>query len=200
MIAGPPLQHGGRGRNSPARSLLAAVLLLSAGAAAGQQPPQPALSAVPVPGELEANRLVWGTMAAVDHANLAGNYSVLRDLAAPGFQINNDAARLTQIFASLRQSRIDLSSTLLLTPTYLGPPRMVQPDVVRFQGYFGLRPTAISFDLYYQWVGGRWRLFGVSIVPASLSAIQQGAASAAAPPAPQPAPPGQKPRQPSRPR
>lgn len=132
-------------------------------------------------------------MAAVDHANLAGNYSVLRDLAAPGFQINNDAARLTQIFAGLRDSRIDLSTTLLLTPNYAGPPRLVAPDVMRLQGLFGLRPTAIAFDLYYQWVGGRWRLFGVSIVPASLSNTQPGAAPAPQPQRPPP-PPAQTPK------
>lgn len=191
---------GGRVSFSPARSIFLALTALVCEPLAAQQgsplpaqSPRPTVSPVPVPSDLEANRLVWGTMAAVDHANLAGNYSVLRDLAAPGFQINNDAARLTQIFASLRESRLDLSTTLLLTPTYLSPPRMASPDVVRLQGYFGLRPTAISFDLYYQWVGGRWRLFGVSIVPASLSAIQPGAAPAAQPQRP-PSPPPTAPK------
>jgi hypothetical protein len=174
---------GGRVTQSLARLhfVLAALAIPLPAAAQQPRPPAAAVSTVPVPSELEANRLVWSMMAAVDHANLAGNYSVLRDLAAPGFQINNDAARLTQIFASLRESRIDLSTTLLLTPNYAGPPRLVAPDVMRLQGRFGLRPTAIAFDLYYQWVGGRWRLFGVSIVPASLSTTQPGAA-----PAPQP--------------
>ncbi len=135
--------------------------------------------------------MIWSTMAAVDHANLAGNYSVLRDLAAPGFQINNDSAKLAEIFAALRASRTDLSNTLLLAPTYRAAPAMVQPDVLRVQGAFGLRPTAINFELYYQWVGGRWRLFGVSITPASIATQQPGAA-----PTPQPQPP--KPQTPPR--
>jgi hypothetical protein len=136
------------------------------------RPAQPPPSNVPVPGELELAKLIWSTMAAVDHANQAGNYSVLRDLAAPGFQVNNDSARLAAIFASLRASGIDLSNTLLLAPTYQGPPRLVEAGVLQVRGFFGLRPTAISFDLYYQWIAGRWKLFGVSIVPSQIATQQ----------------------------
>ena len=141
---------------------------------------QPPVSAVPVPSELELAKLVWSTMVAVDHANQAGNYSVLRDLAAPGFQINNDPAALAQIFASLRATRIDLSNTLLLEPTYRAVPAIIQPGIIRVQGYFGLRPTAINFDVYYQWIGGKWRLFGVSISPSAMAKEQSG--SVVAPP------------------
>ena len=54
---------------------------------------------------------------------------------------------------------------------------MVQPDILQVQGFFGLRPTAIAFDLYYQWVQGRWRLFGVSINPAQIASVQPGVAT-----------------------
>ena len=127
---------------------------------------------MPVPGELELSKLIWSTMAAVDHANQAGNYSVLRDLSAPGFQIQNDAARLAEIFAPIRALRVDLSNTLLLAPTYTAAPQIVNEGVLRVQGFFGLRPTAIGFDLYYQWVGGKWRLFGVSINPTQIASEQ----------------------------
>ena len=161
----------GSGHHAPARFVWA--LLAMAAPASGQAPPPaPPVSSVPVPGEMELNKLVWSTMAAVDHANLAGNYSVLRDLAAPGFQLNNDAARLAQIFAALRASRIDLSNTLLLGPSYTAAPKRPAADMLRVQGFFGLRPTAIRFDLQYQWAGGRWRLFGVDIRPATLAAAQ----------------------------
>jgi len=111
-------------------------------------------------------------MAAVDHANQSGNYSVLRDNAAPGFQMLNNPARLSEIFAGLWASRVDLSNTLLLAPTYTAAPAVVEKDVIRVRGAFGLRPTAISFDLYYQWVEGRWRLYGVSIGQESIANIQ----------------------------
>ncbi len=147
---------------------------------------QPPASNVPVPGELELAKLVWSTMAAVDHANQAGNYSVLRDLSAPGFQANNDSAKLASVFANLRAQNLDLSNTLLLAPTYSGPPRFVQPGIIEVRGFFGLRPTAIAFQLYYQWIGGKWRLFGVSIAPSQISTQQP------AEPAPQPQRPAPK--------
>lgn len=159
---------------------------LAVAAPVAAQTPQavgvPPASSVPVPGDLELAKLIWSTMAAVDHANQAGNYSVLRDLSASGFQINNDSARLAQIFGSLRSSGIDLSNTLLLAPTYNGPATIVSPGIFRARGFFGLRPTAIGFDLYYQWQGGKWRLFGVSITPATMLNAQPG------PPVPQPQP------------
>ncbi len=199
MVACQPSKAAnGPGRHAPARLVLA--LLLASGLAgvpafAQQRPPSQAQpSQVPVPDSLELNKLVWSTMAAIDHANLAGNYSVLRDLSAPNFQILNDSAKLASIFASLRASGIDLSNALLLAPTFSAPPRLPQRDVLELRGYFGLRPTAISFELYYQWVVGRWRLVGVSILPANLAAIQPGRAPAAPPPAAPAKPPAPPPK------
>ena len=40
--------------------------------------------------------LVRTTLLALDQANKTGNYTVLRDLAAPGFQVDT-AARLAEI-------------------------------------------------------------------------------------------------------
>ena len=141
-----------------------------------QSPPstnmRPPPSLMPVPDELELAKLIWSTMAAIDHANIAGNYSVLRDLSAPSFQQINNPAKLSQTFSSLRDSNIDLSNTLLLAPSYTIAPAIVRSDILHVKGVFGLRPTAIGFDLYYQWVEGRWRLYGVSIAPASLSNVQ----------------------------
>ena len=146
-----------------------ALLLAGAGAAPAAAQPAPAQvsAAQPIPGELEQLQLIWSTMAAVDQANRTGNYSVLRDLAAPGFQAVNDQARLTQLFAGLRASGVDLSVTLLATPVYRIAPRIEQGALLHLQGRFPLRPAAIDFELLYQWSGGRWRLFGVSIAPAA---------------------------------
>lgn len=124
--------------------------------------------------------MVWSTMVAIDHANRAGNYSVLRDLGAPDFQANNDAATLAGVFAALRSQNVDLSNALLLAPTYSTPPAITAPGMLRVQGMFGLRPVAISFDLSYQWYNGSWRLYGVGIAPVSLERVQP--APAAPPP------------------
>ena len=156
-------------------------MLLVSTAPSVAQIPGAAQTGAPIPDRLELSRLVWSTMAAIDDANRSGNYSVLRDLGAPGFQQNNDAAKLTQVFAGLRTQNIDLSTTLLLAPTFQTPPAIVGPGLMRLTGQFGLRPVAINFDLIYQFVGGRWKLYGVSIVPASIATTQ-------------PAPPSQAPR------
>ncbi|MEZ5708027.1 MAG: hypothetical protein R3E02_01420 [Blastomonas sp.] len=132
------------------------------------------ISALPVPGELEMAKLLWSTMAAVDHANQSGNYSVLRDISSPSFQVNNNAAQLAEIFRGIREARVDLSNTLVLSPSYTEPPAIVEPQVMRVRGYFGLRPTFVFFDLRYQWVSGRWRLHGIALSPSQIASEMPG--------------------------
>ena len=129
---------------------------------------QPPRAAQPVPDQLELSKLVWSTILAVDHANRSGNYSVLRDMSAQGFQINNTAASLAQIFTGIRNSGIDLSNALLVPPTYTEAPRQVSPEIIEVKGIFQLRPTSIYFDLFYQWEQGRWKLYGVDLQPVSM--------------------------------
>jgi len=111
------------------------------------------------------NKLIWSAMAAVDQADQTGNYSVLRDLGAPGFQANNSAATLAQVFAGLRNQRVDLGYTLTVVPTLQFPPAIQQGGLLRIRGVFPLRPSAIGFDLLYQNVSGQWRIYGISVVP-----------------------------------
>lgn len=155
-------------------SILAAVaagtlaLLAAAAPARAQQSTMPPISAQPVPGDLELAKMIWTTMAAIDHANQSGNYSVLRDISSPAFQIANNPSQLAAIFGTLRATRLDLSNALLLAPTYSQAPRLGPDNILVLKGFFGLRPTAIEFNLEYEWVQGKWRLFGVSIVPATI--------------------------------
>jgi hypothetical protein len=156
-------------QGSIAVSIMAGFALGWCTPAVGQQTsPQVAAPAAAL-DQMQLSKLVWSTMIAVDQANQSGNYSVLRDISAPGFQANNDAAKLAQIFTNLRASGTDLSNTLLLAPTFRAQPRMVQPDMLQLQGSFGLRPTGINFELLYQWTAGKWRLFGVAIAPAQMA-------------------------------
>ena len=153
-----------------APTLAWAALCVSAVPALAQvEQGRPAVSSLPVPSELELAKLVWSTMAMVDHANRSGNYSVLRDTSANGFQIQNDPSRLAEIFAPVRALRIDLSNALIVAPVYTGGPTLLQADVFRVQGYFPLRPSPIFFDFYFQWEQGRWKLFGISIQPATMT-------------------------------
>jgi hypothetical protein len=159
----------GSGLRVPAFLLAAAMMIGMPIPAHAQQPTAEAPAPAAALDQMQLSKLVWSTMIAVDQANQSGNYSVLRDIAAPGFQANNDAAKLAQIFANLRSSGVDLSNTLLLAPSFSAQPRMVQANMLQLQGFFGLRPTAINFELLYQWSGNKWRLFGVAISPAPMA-------------------------------
>ncbi len=150
--------------------LLPLLLLGAAVPVTAQQPTvQPPASIEPVPDQLALSKLIWSTMLAVDHANRSGNYSVLRDMSAQGFQINNDAARLAEIFSRLRNQRIDLANVLLVPPTYLEAPRQVQASMIQAKGLFQIRPVSIYFDILFQWEQGRWKLFGIDIRPVEMA-------------------------------
>ena len=119
-----------------------------------------------------AARLVWSTVIALDQANTTGNYSVLRDLAAPGFQANNSPATLAGTFQALRTQQVDLGSCLIVAPSYEFPPAIVQGGLLRLRGSFPLRPRAIAFDMLFANVGGQWRLFGLAVVPVTPAPVQ----------------------------
>lgn len=136
---------------------LAAAILLALAPAASAQPP--------LPDRAEAARLVWSTLVAVDHANSTGNYSVLRDLGAPGFRDANDAARLAAIFAKLREPDIGLGRAVLYAPEYSEPPQIQENGMLRLTGVIPMRPEGVLFDMLFRHVEGEWRLFGVGIAP-----------------------------------
>lgn len=172
MVSSTIGNKGGSGLHAPARSIVVFLLagVVAAAPAYGQARPQPRPQVTapaaqgPVPDALTVAKLVWSTIAAVDHANATGNYSVLRDLGAPGFQSANNAATLGAVFQNIREQRLDLSNALLVTPTYdLGP--LIEGGMLRVRGLFPLRPTGIAFDLLFQPVGGRWALFGIALRP-----------------------------------
>jgi hypothetical protein len=104
---------------------------------------------------------LWSTMAAIDHANKTGNYTVLRALGSPGFQQGNTPQSLAAVFAGIRGERLDLADTLVFEPVYEFPPGVVQ-GLLRLRGMFRMRPRGVRFDLLYQWNGG-WTLHGVAV-------------------------------------
>jgi hypothetical protein len=109
--------------------------------------------------------LLRGTLIALDQANQTGNYTVLRDLAAPGFQAANTASRLSDIFRNYREQRIDIGAVALATPQLVAGPVVDQNGMIRMAGFFPMQPFQINFDVTYQQVNGRWRPFGLSANP-----------------------------------
>ena len=103
---------------------------------------------------------------------------MLRDLGAPAFKENNSADKLAQVFASIRQRKLDLTLVLLVQPKLYRKPVITPKGLLRITGFFPTDRERINFDLLFQAVEGRWRLFGIS---ADAASPQQAPAAQAAP-------------------
>lgn len=139
------------------------------------------------PAQIDRNGvviLIRSTLLALDQANKTGNYTVLRDIGAPGFQ-SNSAARLGEIFAKLRNDNLDLSGVAVIDPQLNLLPQIEPNGFMHMAGFFPSVPSQVNFDLSFAPVSGQWRLFGISV-----SIGQSG------PAAPTPPPPAQKPSPP----
>ncbi|MGZ9410872.1 MAG: hypothetical protein ACXW3J_09640, partial [Methylocystis sp.] len=126
--------------------------------------------------------LVRSTLLALDHANKTGNYTVLRELGAPGFQVNT-AARLAEIFADQRRDSLDLSGVAAIDPQLSLLPQIEANGFMRLAGFFPSIPKSVNFEMMFAPVDGQWRLFGLSV------ALGQSGPAAPPPPA-APTPPG----------
>jgi hypothetical protein len=136
---------------------------------AQNQPPQPASQQpkarapqLAVPGDDALRILIRATLLALNQANVTGNYTVFREIAAPAFQQTNNPARLAEIFADLRHRNVDLSPILLLEPKLIRQPEVNANGLLQITGFFPTAPERVNFDLIFAAVGGRWRLFGIS--------------------------------------
>jgi hypothetical protein len=139
--------------------------------AKGAAPPGDAVQGKPiaqpdkptVPDDLKLIILIRTSLIALNQANLSGNYSVLRDMAAPGFQQANDPARLGEIFSDLRVRKIDLSPITVIDPKLARAAFINEQGMLRIIGFFPTKPEQVNFDLAFQPVNGQWRLFGISV-------------------------------------
>jgi hypothetical protein len=111
----------------------------------------------------QAIYLVRSALLTLNDANRSGNYTVLRDLAAPDFQARNSAADLAQVFSDLRRRNFDLFGAALLSPQFTTPPAVDANGRAHLAGFFPTRPLQIKFDLTFQSVEGHWRLFSISV-------------------------------------
>jgi len=118
-----------------------------------------------IPDQAEAARLIWSTLIALDQANRTGNYTVLRDLGAPGFREANSAADLALIFAGIRAQDPGLGRTLSSEPVYREPPRLTENGQLYITGHFPGRPQGIAFEFLFEAYASEWRLFGISVAP-----------------------------------
>ncbi|WP_246664197.1 hypothetical protein [Tardiphaga sp. P9-11] len=121
--------------------------------------------ATPKPAQIDRNGvliLIRSSLLALDQANKTGNYTVLRDLGAPGFQ-SNTAARLAEIFAKQRTDNLDLSGVAAIDPQLTVMPQIEPNGLMRMAGLFPSVPSQVNFELAFAPVNGQWRLFGISV-------------------------------------
>jgi hypothetical protein len=128
-------------------------------------PPAPKLL---VPESQGLAVLIQNTLIALNHANLTGNYSVLHDLAAPGFQKLNSTKQLAASFADLRVRNVNLSPIVLFQPKLVGTPAIDDKGFLRMAGFYETQPLQVHFNLVFQPVAAVWRLFEISVWTAAL--------------------------------
>jgi len=170
--------------------LVLGLLILGAVTTSAQQTPQQPHQAAPPqpqaaakPANIDRNgvlMLIRSTLLALDHANKTGNYTVLRDLGAPGFQVNT-AAKLAEIFAKQRGDKLDISGVAVIDPQLSLLPQIEPNGLLHMAGFFPSVPSQVNFELLFAPVEGQWRVIGVS--------LSVGQSSPIAPPAPE-VPPG----------
>jgi hypothetical protein len=170
---------------------LAVALFMARAPAAAQPaaqpgPSQPANQApaqAPKPANIDRNgvlMLVRGTLLALDHGNKTGNYTVLRDLGAPGFQVNS-ATRLAEIFAKQRNDKLDLAGVAVIEPQLTLLPQIEPNGLMRMAGIFPSVSQQVNFELLFAPVDGQWRLFGISVSLAQTGPVAPAPSAGAAP-------------------
>ena len=121
--------------------------------------PQPPMSA----DDPRLLLMVRNAIIALNQANLTGNYSVLRDMGTPNFQMTNSSARLAEAFAGLRARRIDISPIMFFNPKFASPPSMQDGQVLRVAGLFPTTPEQVNFDLAFQMLGEQWMIAAIAV-------------------------------------
>ena len=116
--------------------------------------------------------LLRNTLITLNDAIQTGNFTVLRDRAAPSFRDINSASRLSQAFADLASRNVDLSWVAVISPQLTEQPSLDEKaGMLRLKGYFPMPGLQVHFDALYQVIGGRWRLFGLSVDPISVVTV-----------------------------
>jgi hypothetical protein len=126
------------------------------------EPKSQAAPALAVPSDDTLVALISTTLIALNQADATGNYSVFRELGAPGFQVANSTGKLSETFAKLRSRSFDFSPIVLLQPKLIRRPEINRGGMLRVTGFFPTRPEQLNFDLIFQSLEGRWRLFGIA--------------------------------------
>jgi hypothetical protein len=134
-------------------------------AAATSQPPLQTQASIS-PDDPRLILMIRNAIIALNQANQTGNYSVLRDLGTPNFQISNSAARLGEVFATMRARKVDISPIMFFNPKLMSRPSLQDGQVLRLTGFFPTTPEQVNFDLAFQLFGDQWMLAAIAVTVA----------------------------------
>lgn len=143
-------------------AVAAAVTVMAGPEASEAAPPRTS-----VPSRVGQIMLIRNALTAVNHGNLTGNYTVLRDLTSPRFRQQHKASDLAATFARIRGLQLDLSPILVTEPKLTRPPSLDRYGNLTLQGFFPTQPSAVHFLLCFSHVGGGWMIdeLTVAVVP-----------------------------------
>jgi hypothetical protein len=139
------------------------VMLSLALALTAANPARARSAELTVPNDVQLVLMIKTILIAFNQANVTGNYTVLRELAAPDFQMRNTPARLGEIFQTERNKNFDLSPVVLLRPDLVRKPVIDQQGRLHLEGIFASQPQMVHFVLVFQSVATTWRMVAISV-------------------------------------
>lgn len=124
-----------------------------------------AASASPIPDVPILVLLIRNALLALDQANATGNYAIFRQFSSPGLQAATTPAGIAEAFADLRSREVDLSIAASANPRLFAPPKIGEDGRLELAGFFPGKGEQINFNMSFEPVEGRWRLFGIGVDP-----------------------------------
>lgn len=149
------------------RVIVVAAIILAAPAFGQTICPPGTQSTCRGPGPIEANSrlalvLVRTTFVSIGQAIETGNYSMLRDLAAPGFRKRYSEAGLEAALAPVRDASVPLGDAVLVVPTIDTFDRR-DDGLAEIAGTWPSASRPLHFRFLFQSGAGAWQLLGFDV-------------------------------------
>ena len=116
--------------------------------------------------------LLRSNVIGLHQAIVSGNFSVIRDLAAPSFREHNSAARLERSFSLIKDAGINLEAIAVLEPS-LEKAVIDDRNLLWLVGTLRTKPKSVKFQIAFQLINRSWALFGLMITPLEPLSDQQ---------------------------
>ncbi len=117
-----------------------------------------------------ATFLARSTLSTLHDANRSGNYSVLRDLAAPQVQKGMSDAALADHFRRVRKARVRLGAALLHDPVFTTAPVIIGGKILWMRGHIPAGQEKVDFKIVFLKVGKTWQFIDIDIGGMAVSA------------------------------